>query len=106
MNTRSTRTPDVVIIGAGFGGMSVAMELKQAGIETFTVLERADRGYVIVLVAGRGDVVRAPPFELVEIPVAELFLDGQVGNRPFYAAITGHVGRGTRHPRAMGRHRG
>ncbi|AUX39962.1 hypothetical protein SOCE26_013570 [Sorangium cellulosum] len=43
--------------------------------ETLTVLERADRGYVIVLVAAPGEVVRALPFELVEIPVAELFLE-------------------------------
>ena len=42
MTTSTTRTPDVIIIGAGFGGMSVAMELKQAGIETFTVLEKQD----------------------------------------------------------------
>ena len=40
MTTSTTRTPEVIIIGAGFGGMSVAMELKQAGIETFTVLEK------------------------------------------------------------------
>jgi cation diffusion facilitator CzcD-associated flavoprotein CzcO len=36
-----SRSPDVVVIGAGFGGMSVALELKAAGIDTFTVLERA-----------------------------------------------------------------
>jgi cation diffusion facilitator CzcD-associated flavoprotein CzcO len=34
-------TPQVVIIGAGFGGLSVALELKAAGVDTFTVLERA-----------------------------------------------------------------
>lgn len=45
--------------------------------KTLTVLERGDRGYVIVLVAAPGDVVRALPFDLVEIPVAELFLDEQ-----------------------------
>lgn len=43
--------------------------------KTLTVLEREDRGYVIMLVASPGDVVRAPPFELVEIPVVELFMD-------------------------------
>ncbi len=32
----------VVIIGAGFGGIGMAIRLKQAGIEDFTVLERAD----------------------------------------------------------------
>jgi cation diffusion facilitator CzcD-associated flavoprotein CzcO len=35
-------SPKVAIVGAGFGGLAVALELKQAGIETFTVLERAD----------------------------------------------------------------
>ncbi|MGK3997684.1 Uma2 family endonuclease [Sorangium sp. So ce1024] len=43
--------------------------------ETLTVLERAERGYVILLVASPGDTVRAAPFHDVEIPVAELFLD-------------------------------
>ena len=47
--------------------------------ETFTVLERADRGYVIVLVAGPGEVVRAVPFDAVEIPVEELFLEEEGG---------------------------
>ncbi|ABW12366.1 FAD-dependent pyridine nucleotide-disulphide oxidoreductase [Parafrankia sp. EAN1pec] len=37
----STATPQVIVIGAGFGGMSVALELKACGIDTFTVLERA-----------------------------------------------------------------
>ena len=31
--------------------------------------------------------------------------DGQVANRPFYAAIGVSSGRGARHPRAVGRHR-
>ena len=35
-------TPTVAIVGAGFGGLAVALELKAAGIESFTVLERAD----------------------------------------------------------------
>ncbi|WP_437288273.1 Uma2 family endonuclease [Sorangium sp. So ce406] len=43
--------------------------------ETLTVLERAERGYVILLVASPGDTVRAAPFDDVEIPAAELFLD-------------------------------
>ncbi len=43
--------------------------------ETLPVLERADRGYVIVLVAGPGEVVRAMPFEEVEIPMEDLFLE-------------------------------
>lgn len=38
-----TRTsPSVAIIGAGFGGIGAAIRLKQAGIERFTVYERAE----------------------------------------------------------------
>jgi len=37
-----TSTPSIAIIGAGFGGLAVALELKHAGIDSFTVLERAD----------------------------------------------------------------
>lgn len=47
--------------------------------ETLTVLERAERGYVIVLVAGPGEAVRAVPFDAVEIPVEELFLEEEGG---------------------------
>ncbi len=36
-------TPRVVIIGAGFSGIGLAVLLKQAGIDTFTIYERADR---------------------------------------------------------------
>ncbi len=43
--------------------------------ETFTVLERSERAYMVVLVGAPGDTVRAPPFELVEIVVEDLFLD-------------------------------
>ena len=32
----------VVIIGAGFGGIGMAIALEQAGIEDFVVLDRAD----------------------------------------------------------------
>ena len=46
---------------------------------TLTVLERAERDYLIVLVAGRDEVVRAPPFDAVEIPVAEIFGDDEAG---------------------------
>jgi Uma2 family endonuclease len=42
---------------------------------TLTVLAWTPRGYVIVRVAGPGEVVRAAPFEAVEIAVDELFLD-------------------------------
>jgi cation diffusion facilitator CzcD-associated flavoprotein CzcO len=35
-------SPTIAIVGAGFGGLAVALELKRAGIDSFTVLERAD----------------------------------------------------------------
>lgn len=41
MPSTETHTPTVAIIGAGFGGLAVALELKAAGIDSFTVLERA-----------------------------------------------------------------
>lgn len=34
-------TPHIVIIGTGFGGLGMAMQLKRAGIESFTMLEKA-----------------------------------------------------------------
>jgi cation diffusion facilitator CzcD-associated flavoprotein CzcO len=37
-----TQTPQVVIIGTGFGGIGMAIELKRAGVESFTILEKAD----------------------------------------------------------------
>ena len=37
----STGFPSILIIGAGFGGLGMAIELKNAGFETFTVLEKA-----------------------------------------------------------------
>ncbi len=39
---RLPRTPEVLIVGAGFGGVGMAMRLRRAGIESFTILERAD----------------------------------------------------------------
>ena len=39
----SARTASVTIVGAGFGGIGMAVRLLQAGIEDVTVLERADR---------------------------------------------------------------
>jgi len=42
---------------------------------TLTVLRWTAEGYLVVLVAGRGDKVRAPPFEAVEIDVEALFGD-------------------------------
>lgn len=44
---------------------------------TLTVLERAERDYLIVLVAGREDAVRAPPFDAVEIAVSDIFGDDE-----------------------------
>jgi len=41
--------------------------------EMLTVLRHSEPGYVQVLTGGVGDVVRAEPFEAVEISVAELF---------------------------------
>jgi cation diffusion facilitator CzcD-associated flavoprotein CzcO len=38
----SMATPAIAIVGAGFGGLAAAIELKRAGIHDFTVLERAD----------------------------------------------------------------
>lgn len=37
-------TPDheIVVIGAGFGGLGMAMALRRAGIDSFVILERAD----------------------------------------------------------------
>ncbi len=36
-------TPSILIIGAGFGGLGMAIRLKRAGIQSFTILEKADR---------------------------------------------------------------
>jgi cation diffusion facilitator CzcD-associated flavoprotein CzcO len=37
------RNDHVLIVGAGFAGIGMGIRLKQAGIEDFTILERADR---------------------------------------------------------------
>jgi glycine/D-amino acid oxidase-like deaminating enzyme len=34
-------TPTVIIIGTGFGGLCMAIQLKKAGIDSFTMLEKA-----------------------------------------------------------------
>lgn len=39
--TLSSPLIDVVIIGAGFGGLGMAIQLKKAGIESFIILEKA-----------------------------------------------------------------
>ncbi|OXM64546.1 flavin-containing monooxygenase [Amycolatopsis vastitatis] len=38
----SAKGPSVLIVGAGFGGIGTAIELKRAGFGDFTILERAD----------------------------------------------------------------
>jgi cation diffusion facilitator CzcD-associated flavoprotein CzcO len=35
-------TPRIVIVGAGFGGIGLAIQLRRAGIESFTIVEKAD----------------------------------------------------------------
>jgi cation diffusion facilitator CzcD-associated flavoprotein CzcO len=37
----AANAPKVVIVGAGFGGLSMAIELKRAGLDNFVVLEKA-----------------------------------------------------------------
>ncbi|MFD0361495.1 flavin-containing monooxygenase [Nocardia sp. GCM10030253] len=34
-------TPSIIIIGAGFAGLGMALELRRAGVDDFTILERA-----------------------------------------------------------------
>lgn len=41
--------------------------------QTLTVCQRAERGWLIALVAGPGDRVRAEPFEAIELAVGALF---------------------------------
>jgi cation diffusion facilitator CzcD-associated flavoprotein CzcO len=42
MGIETTMTHDVAIIGSGFSGLGMAIRLKQAGMDDFIVLERAD----------------------------------------------------------------
>ena len=42
MNQLAGTHAKVVIVGAGFSGLAMAIRLKQQGIEDFVVLERAD----------------------------------------------------------------
>ncbi|WP_166260158.1 flavin-containing monooxygenase [Marinobacter salicampi] len=37
-------TPSIIILGTGFGGLCMAIALKKAGIDGFTILEKASRG--------------------------------------------------------------
>jgi cation diffusion facilitator CzcD-associated flavoprotein CzcO len=39
---KAPKSPRVVIIGAGFSGIGLGIELKKAGLQTFTILERGD----------------------------------------------------------------
>lgn len=39
---RESRTPTVAIVGAGMSGLCMGIKLKQAGIESFTIYEKAD----------------------------------------------------------------
>ncbi|HWY25425.1 MAG TPA: NAD(P)/FAD-dependent oxidoreductase, partial [Nevskia sp.] len=41
MGAAQQHSPRVVIIGSGFGGLSMGYSLKQAGIDSFTILEKA-----------------------------------------------------------------
>src|SRR5438477_8875989 len=40
-DARVARSPSVIIVGAGFGGIAAAIELKRAGIDDVRILERA-----------------------------------------------------------------
>ncbi len=37
-----TSTPSVLIVGAGFGGLAAALELKRRGYDAFTIIDKAD----------------------------------------------------------------
>jgi cation diffusion facilitator CzcD-associated flavoprotein CzcO len=41
-NGSQPATPTVAIVGAGFGGVGLGIALRQAGIDTFTILDKAD----------------------------------------------------------------
>lgn len=43
MRTHGRRSPRIAIIGSGFGGLCMGIQLREAGIESFTILEKADR---------------------------------------------------------------
>jgi cation diffusion facilitator CzcD-associated flavoprotein CzcO/acetyl esterase/lipase len=42
-NGRPMRSPSIAIIGAGFGGIGLAITLKKRGIDSLTILEKGDR---------------------------------------------------------------
>ncbi len=35
-------TPDVVVVGAGIGGIGTGVKLRKAGIESFTIFEKSE----------------------------------------------------------------
>ena len=37
------RSPRVAVVGAGVSGLCMAIKLREAGIESFTVFEKSDR---------------------------------------------------------------
>ncbi len=39
----ANRPPRVAIVGSGFGGLCMGIKLKQAGVDSFTIFEKADR---------------------------------------------------------------
>src|SRR3954453_20665630 len=39
--TGRPRTPSVAIVGAGFGGIGLGIKLREAGIDSFTIFEKA-----------------------------------------------------------------
>ena len=39
---RQTSTPRIAIFGAGLSGICLAIQLRKAGIETFTIFEKSD----------------------------------------------------------------
>ena len=41
-NGSQPAAPTVAIVGAGFGGIGMGIALRRAGIDAFTILERAD----------------------------------------------------------------
>ncbi len=43
MKTHTQNTPSIAIIGAGFAGLGMGFYLKQAGINSFTIFEKADQ---------------------------------------------------------------
>src|SRR5712692_6611605 len=43
INGERSRTPTVAIVGAGMSGLLMGIKLKEVGIESFTIYEKADR---------------------------------------------------------------